>query len=161
MNDSQDDDLVNWDSHPQDVKPAGSNNQRAVSEDVVWDNVEQSFDDESEVELQPLDQQVERNRMAIRESFLTVGVVRDEPADASQKYQFSLRDILIVNTVVAVLLALTQLFAPGLLAGTMGIATLIAAFLLAVYQPENRRVELAWWCMLGIYVIACVIAIYR
>jgi hypothetical protein len=160
MNDSRDD-LVNWDVTPRDDQRRTSGDQQPVSEEVVWGNVEQSFDQESDVELEPLDPQVERNRLAIRESFLTVGVVYDEEEDSSRKKQFSIRDILMLNTVLAVLLALMQWLAPSLLAGTLGITTMLAAILIAIYEPETRRVALAWWCMLFLYIAACIFALYR
>lgn len=152
---------MNWDATPEAAEPPHEDSHHITRDDVVWRNVEHCFDDESDVVLQPIDPQVEENRLAMRESYLTVGVVYDDEDDQASKYQFSIRDILILNTILALLLALTQWFAPGGLAGALGITTVLAAILMVIFEPENRRVSQAWWGMFLIYIAACIFAIYH
>ena len=91
---------------------------------------------------------------------MPVGVVcAGEDEDQPPRYQFTLRDLIILNSAIAVVLGLMRLVAPSMTAGALGAMTLLAAMALAFYQPDDKRVELAWWAMLAIYLIACLAAV--
>jgi len=124
-------------------------------DDVVWENID--LDNYDEIELAPL----ERRRHAMRESILPLEIVYEEEQEQPVKYQFAIRHMLVAQACLAVLLGLMQVFAPSLLAGTLGISVLIMAILMAVYEPEEKRVQLLWWTFFAIYLIACIVAFTR
>ena len=125
-------------------------------------SVTTSIDQYEDLPLAPLDAKTEANRRAIREPFLTVGVVYDEGTEpAAGKDQFSLRQMMLIQTCLAILFGLMQLFAPSFVAGALGISVLGLATLVSVCQPEDRRIQYAWWAIFAFYIIACVVAVIR
>lgn len=160
MTDEIEDDLGQCVSLPeQRAKPRREQSPRRLQTDVEWRNIDHLLDEGDEIVLAPPDPEVEEHRASLHED--AFHLEPDTELVESPRYQFSLREILILNTVLAVFLALLRVLAPSWVAGSLGIVTLLTAIMLAVYQPESRRVELAWWCMLLIYVATCAFAIYR
>ena len=154
-----DDDLGQCVSLPESPERRQAPSATRLRADVEWGNVEHLLQSVDDVSLAPLDPHIEQQRVARYEADFEIKPVEDE-TDSQSKLQFSIREILILNTVLAVFFALLRILAPSLVAGTLGIVTLLTAVLLAACQPENRRVEMAWWCMLLVYVATCVFAVY-
>lgn len=128
--------------------------------DVEWRNVEHLLNESDEVVFAPPDPKVEQYRASLHEHSFELAPEEEEEEEESLRFQFSIRELLILNAVLAVLFALLRVLAPSWMAGSLGIVTLLTAIMLAVYQPESRRVEMAWWCMLLIYLATCAFAIY-
>lgn len=86
-----------------------------------------------------------------------------EPAE-SPNLQFTLAQLLWVMTLVGIGLSLLRCFPVGYshaIAAVAGIALLLTLAILEIAKPEDRRVYLAWWIGVGIYVISCVTAVFR
>ena len=160
MSDEFEDDLGQCISLPEErTQPNRERPPARLRVDVEWQNVDHLLDEDGEeVVLAPPDPEVDAHRASLHEH--SFDLEPDEEVEESRRYQFSIREILILNTVLAVFFALLRVLAPSWLAGSLGVVTLLTAIMLAVYQPESRRVEMAWWCMLLVYVATCAFAIY-
>ena len=131
-----------------------------LREDTIWGNI--NVDQYEELPLAPLDPKTETNRLAIRESFVTVDVVYENESDEEARgSQFSLRQMMIVQACFALLFGLMQIFLPSFVAGALGISVLGIAVLLTLYRPEERQIHFAWWTIFAFYIIACVVAVLR
>jgi len=92
-------------------------------------------------------------------------VVEDEDEEPSEpaagRFQFTIRDMLLLMTGVAIWLgAMTTLhWSWSIAAGLSGVAALVSLLVLMVHEPENPSVRLAWWGVLGVYVLTCLAAI--
>lgn len=84
----------------------------------------------------------------------------DFPAEPRARFQFTLRDMLLVTTGVAVWLGVVRSVNWGwsIAAGISGVAALISLIVLTVHEPENPSIRRAWWCVLGIYLLTCLSA---
>ncbi len=145
-----------------DPGPTGVAETRPLSTDALHEDVipecEVDDDDTPELKLAPPDPHTDAARRRMREADLPVPVAFvEEPAP---RYQFSLLQILIVNTALAVAFALMQAIAPSVFAGALGGIVLLAAILLTVYQPERRGLFFAWWGLLALYVISSLVAVF-
>jgi hypothetical protein len=78
-----------------------------------------------------------------------------------ERFQFTLRHLLIGNTVLAVMLALMQFMAPDWMAGLLGLAALVASLLVAIYQPSHPQAYAITWMLLATYVVAAIVALFR
>ena len=130
-------------------------------EDVIWGNV--NADDDGGFTLVPLDPEEEQRRVRQRETMVTVDVVYDDEED-DQRFdyvqpQFTLKHLIITQAVVALILALVRLLAPGMMAGALGIAAMLLAAGISILEPEDRRVNITWWCLFAMYLLGCVIAL--
>ena len=108
----------------------------------------------------PIDPEQERSRLRQRETMLTLGVVdEDDPLEEPPKPQFTLKQMVIAQGVIAVLLGLIRIFKPGMLAGSLGIAAMLMAAVISIYDPEDRRVTIAFWCVMALYLFSCILAL--
>ena len=62
--------------------------------------------------------------------------------------------------VVSVLLAVMRLFSPQIAAGAAGFAVLVGLAFMSLTDPP-AIVRLAWWVMLGVYLMAAAFAVVR
>jgi len=88
----------------------------------------------------------------------------EEPDDVPLgPFQFTLRDMLLLMTGVAVWLGLMNSVNWGwsIMAGLAGVAALLSLIMLTAFEPENRNVRLAWWGLFGIYLLTCLTAIIK
>ena len=90
---------------------------------------------------------------------LDVAFDEDETIDDYLKPQFTLKQLIIVQAAIAVVLCFVRAFAPGMTAGILGIAAMMLAAAITVFEPEDKRVTIVWWSLFGLYLFACVIAI--
>jgi hypothetical protein len=107
-----------------------------------------------------LDPQTEAARRRMREAEvpLPVIVVDEEPP---RRFQFSLRQMLIANTVLAVVLALMQVLAPSVLAGSLGTAAFLLVVVLMIYPTDRPGPHLVWIGLLALYFVVSLVAVYR
>ena len=124
------------------------------TEDVVWGQVD--LDNYEDMSLVPLDPDSERRRIPTRESLLPVGVVYEEDEVTEPELQFSIRQLMLMQAGVALVLALVRLLAPRLFAGTLGITAMVFAYVIAVHDPDDVRVRRAWWIIFSFYIVACI-----
>ena len=79
----------------------------------------------------------------------------EEPA----RFQFSLKELLLLITAAALLLSVIQSLpeslAPEYLAGLAGLAALLSMGVLAAMQPKRAIVHLVWWLMMVAYLVCC------
>ena len=75
-------------------------------------------------------------------------------------FQFTLADMFILTTAVALILGIVSLFAWHwqYAAGLAGIGAFVSVVLLTTYEPENSTVRVACWATLVFYVMACMAA---
>ena len=128
-------------------------------DDVAWTNVD--ADDDGGLSLVPLDPEEERRRRRQRESLLPSDTAYEEDDLEEFEYvklQFSLKHMIIGQAVIAVILGLVRIFAPGAMAGTLGIAAVILAIAISVFEPDDKRFNAAWWCLFVLYIISCAVA---
>ena len=126
-----------------------------LTEDVIWANVDDQADD---ISLVPLDPDEERRRPRLRETMIPLGVVFDDEDEEEVKPQFSIRHLMIAQAMIAVLLGLMRVFAPGLFAGSLGIMAMVFAGLLSFYEPDDKRIHHGWWALFAIYLLSCIFA---
>jgi|GEM_PF-3845218 len=138
---------------------AGESGPPKTSDDVVWQNVDE--EDDGGLSLVPLDPKEERSRVRQRESMLTLGIADDEPDPANEPLnpQFSLKQMVIAQGVVAILLGLVRIFQPGMLAGSLGVTAMLMAAVITFYEPDDKRITVGFWCVMALYLIACVLAL--
>ena len=89
-------------------------------------------------------------------------------SEEPEPFQFTLAELMLTMVVVSVLCSLAatmQRLMPGAgaegFAGLLGIATLAAMVILAVIPSPGRGVQLGWWCMVGLYLLTCVMALLK
>ena len=85
-------------------------------------------------------------------------IVKGPKRPKNDKLQFTIRDMLLLTTAVAVCLSIltTIKWAWAFVAGLTGAGAFIGLIVLTVFEPENPRVRFAWWCVLGLYLLACI-----
>ena len=129
-----------------------------LREDVVWQGVDpDSYED---ISLVPLDPDEERQRPLQRESLLPLeSYEEEEPLPPGP--QFSIKQMMIAQAVLAVILGMVRVFAPGMLAGVLGLLSCAVAIVLAVYEPEDKRVQRLFVAFFVLYVLLCGYAIWR
>jgi hypothetical protein len=91
-------------------------------------------------------------------------VVDEDDAFGSVKtapFQFTLADLFILTTAIALIVGIVSLFAWHwqYAAGLAGVGAFISVVVLTTYEPENTTVRAACWTTLVFYVLACMAAI--
>ncbi len=89
----------------------------------------------------------------------------DVKDDRSERRQCSLAELLVLTTLAAVGLSVLSLITGGLqaprAAGLVGVVALVGLVVLSLLRPRRLVVHLAWWLLVGAYVVACVVAVLR
>jgi len=82
------------------------------------------------------------------------------PLLAKERFQFTIRDMLLLMTGVAVWLSIMSIisWSWAIVAGLAGVAAFIGLIVLLIAEPENPSVRFAWWCLLGIYAVTSLAA---
>lgn len=118
-------------------------------------------DDEPPLTLQPVDPETEAARRRMRDSEQSpLQLPRDE-VPAAPRWQFSLAQLLLANTVFAILLALCQVLAPGLIAGICGLAAFLMLWIVTVYEPDQPKIHMVAWGLILLYLCISAIALWR
>ncbi len=119
------------------------------------------FDEDPPLSLAPIDPETEAARQRIRSA--EQGPVRPVFEDTTKRtrWQFTLGQLILANTVLAVVLALCQVFAPSLLAGALGLVAFSAFAFVTVYQPEWREAYPVAWAMIVVYLLVAIVALLR
>ena len=127
-------------------------------DEVTWTNVD--AEDDAGLTLAPVDPEVEEHRARQRANALPREPVFDTEEDEFKFIQprFTLKQMVIAQGVIAVLLALVRIFTPSLTAGSLGIAAMVLAAAISIYEPEDKRVTIGFWCLFGLYLMSCVVA---
>jgi hypothetical protein len=88
-------------------------------------------------------------------------VPRQGPADEpfSERWQFTLAQVLIANSMLAFVLALTHWMAPTLLAGILGLVAFGLFLFVTVYQPSQPGIYALVWILVLVYVVAASVAL--
>jgi hypothetical protein len=76
-------------------------------------------------------------------------------------YQFSLKELIFLTTLVAVGAAGARLLPPAPLACLVGVMTFAVMWFTTAIRVRNRWVHVASWGLLAIYVIAAIVALVR
>jgi len=92
-----------------------------------------------------------------RQAFEAPGEV--EPARLSDPARFTLRNLLWVITMASIVLAVGVRFPRPYFAGAAGLAALATAVSASWLRHSGAVMQLAWWTLLGIYLMACGFAI--
>lgn len=129
----------------------------ALKDDVVWSNVDVEQGDD--VSLQPIDPATTAVRRSMRDRDSVRPRLSPEIVEEPTPFQFSIKQMLIANAVLAVSFGLMRWFAPSGMAGMLGVATIVSAVLIVAFKPEHQGIQKAWWCLFGLYAMACLFAI--
>jgi hypothetical protein len=112
--------------------------------------------DDAPLTLAPPDPEVPATRTA-------AVLPRFEPAAASRRaadrLQFTLGQVLIANSVLAVILALGHWMAPSLVAGTLGLLAFGLFLYVTIYQPQQPGMYSLAWMLIAIYALAATVAL--
>lgn len=75
-------------------------------------------------------------------------------------FQFTLSDLFILTTALAVLLGIMSLlrWKWQIAAGLAGIGAFVSLLVITIYEPERRIAQTIWWTMLSFYLLACLAA---
>lgn len=97
----------------------------------------------------------------IRRSLQTTEPVEidDEEGLPEPSLQFSLRDMMLVTFLAALGFAVLRFCPPPMFAGAMGGIAILGLALLTIAKPEKAIFHLIWWTVLGVYIIASIIAV--
>ena len=80
---------------------------------------------------------------------------KPEPARFNDPSRFTLRNLLLVITLASVVLAIGVRFPRPYFAGAAGLAALVTAVSASWLRSGGAVLQLAWWTLLGIYLMAC------
>jgi hypothetical protein len=80
---------------------------------------------------------------------------RSVAARSSDPTRFTLRNLLMVITLASVILAIGVRFPRPVFAGAVGLAALVTAVSASWLNRGGAAWQLAWWTLLGIYLMAC------
>ena len=116
-------------------------------------------------ELPPLDAEVEREAAVLRERAAKRSADRpfapQSPADAGFDVHkhFTMRQLLTLMTAATVVLGVLRLLPPSLGASLVGMVVLATMFFATDQRTAPAIVRLAWWMLLGIYLISVVVTV--
>ena len=74
-------------------------------------------------------------------------------------FQYSLADMFVLTTAVAVLMSILSLFSLPTIAGASGLGALFSLILLIFWPPGQPLLRLGWWVLFALYLLACIGAI--
>ena len=74
-------------------------------------------------------------------------------------FQYSLADMFVLTTAVAVFMSIMSLFPLHTIAGVSGLGALFSLILLIFWPPEQPLLRLGWWVLFALYLLACIGAI--
>jgi hypothetical protein len=80
---------------------------------------------------------------------------RPVPARSNDLTRFTLRNLLMVITLASVILAIGVRFPRPVFAGAAGLVALVTAVSASWLSRGGAVWQLAWWTLLGIYLMAC------
>ena len=117
------------------------------------------LDDEPPLTLAPLDPETEAAHRRIRdtETPRARSLVGEVPPP--RRWQFSLGQLLLANTILAVILALCQVLVPSLIAGAVGVVALAMLLFVTVCPPDRPHVYTVAWGLILMYMFVAVIAL--
>jgi len=84
----------------------------------------------------------------------------EEVEQPEPSLQFSLREMMLITFLAAVGFGVQRFFPPAMFAGAMGGIAILGLAFLSFVKPEQAIFHLIWWTMLGVYVVASIIAIF-
>ena len=120
------------------------------------------MNDSEEIRLQPTDPAADAARRRSRAASTVDGELgAGDARPAGEPPQYSLKQLWITITLVAVALATAQAFAPSIVAGTLGITMLGFGIALLIQRPENPNYARAWVLILVMYLVVSLIAVVR
>jgi hypothetical protein len=90
---------------------------------------------------------------------LAEAAVRDAFGEEQVERQFSLRELFVLVTVCAILALPLRLMPRAAFAGLIGGLTVVLMFLQTFFQPRTALLYYGWWLLLGLYLIACGLAV--
>lgn len=85
----------------------------------------------------------------------------DEEQPKREKFRFSLGELFAVTTFACLALSAASWFPLPIFASVSGVFTLLVMFVFSLYPPQTRVMHLAWWTLLGTYLVATVVATLR
>lgn len=76
------------------------------------------------------------------------------PGKAEEEQRFSLAGLFALVTLASIVLAMGSYLPPAIFAGAAGAATLVGMFVLSLLRTPPLVVQLGWWLLLAIYLLA-------
>jgi hypothetical protein len=70
-------------------------------------------------------------------------------------FQFSMAELFLLVALVSFVLGLLNCIPPQYAAGLAGLGALVSMVVIAVLKPTRPIIYLAWWVVLGIYLLSC------
>jgi len=93
-------------------------------------------------------------------SYAELEEVRRAALEADEDARYTLRELFVLISGASILLALGTRLPPGAFAGLLGLVTLAALAALAWFNLRAAVVQLAWWMLLALYLLAIARAIW-
>ena len=90
---------------------------------------------------------------------LAEAAVREAFGEEQIERQFSLRELFLLVTVCALLSLPLRMMPRAAFAGLIGGLTVVLMFLQSFFQPRHALFYYGWWLLLGLYLIACGLAV--
>ena len=119
------------------------------------------WDDDALPNLAPPDPATDRARKQMREGEPSARFTPEALEPKPVRWQFTLRQLILANTVLAVILALLQVVSPGLTAGVFGMAALALLLFVMSYQPDRPELYAVAWVSIVLYLVVAGIAMFN
>ena len=74
-------------------------------------------------------------------------------------FQYTLADMFMLTTAVAVFMSIMSLFPLHTIAGVSGLGALFSLILVIFWPPSQPLLRLGWWVLFVLYLLACIGAI--
>jgi hypothetical protein len=86
---------------------------------------------------------------------------QESPYDPPPKhpFQYTLADMFVLTTAVAVFMSILSLFSLPTIAGASGLGALFSLILLIFWPPGQPLLRIGWWVLFALYLLACIGAI--
>jgi hypothetical protein len=81
------------------------------------------------------------------------------PPPEAEPLRYSLRELLILMTLSAVLLSTIRLLGAATFAAVSGVMAFAMLIFISVAKPQNGIIHIGWWILMVIYLIASVVAV--
>ncbi len=124
-------------------------------------------DDGAPLELEPprtpppsAEQPIEQTGRAAPEEPTASGTAGEREAPPDWDRGYSLAQLFVLLVVVSALLAVLRMFSPQIAAGVAGLVVLAGLVFMSLTDPP-AIIRLAWWVLLGVYLLAAAFAVAR
>ena len=147
------------DSPVPDAYPLDSRRELNRPRDDVRMTVPDDGDNDPPLELEPVDPATASARQGIRSHEQLPTRPIEVSHVAPPRWQFTLAQLIAANTILAVVLATFQVFAPSYTAGALGLAAFSMFLYVTICQPDRQEIYTIYWVLIGLYILVAITAL--